>query len=361
MVSISTNVLGVFAVKNHKIIGKRRFPDEAGKVSEILAETKSGVSPVELELILSLIDTGVKDFLVDDPNRFWGLGLNASFQKDEQSMDVFSIAEDVGVDKKVVQDLIYSVNLEASRQGLSEPERDQLLVQAVNCLDDLDDALNKLSERLREWYSLHFPELDYLVSNHETYALVVSKAGRRQDLADVKVGLDSDHFKKITEVSADSFGFDLSDKDAQMLKSLAGQINELFQTKKEAEEYVEELMKEVAPNICGLVGAQLGARIIAKSGSLKRLSRMPAGTIQVLGAEDAFFRFLKSGKKPPKHGMIFMHPDIRSAPKSVRGKLSRSLAAKLAIASRADSFRGGYVGDKLREQFQERVAMLKGK
>jgi nucleolar protein 56 len=103
----------------------------------------------------------------------------------------------------------------------------------------------------------------------------------------------------------------------------------------------------------------LGARLIKLSNGLKRMATLPASTIQILGAEDAFFRFLKTGQKPPKHGVIFQHPEIRNSGRQLRGKLARTLASKLAVASKIDAYHGEYIGGKLNEDFMKRVQTLK--
>jgi nucleolar protein 56 len=118
-------------------------------------------------------------------------------------------------------------------------------------------------------------------------------------------------------------------------------------------------MQKTAPNISALAGPLLGARLIKLSNGLKRMAILPSSTIQILGAEDAFFRFLKTGKKPPKHGIIFQYPEIRNAKREIRGKLSRTLASKLAVAAKIDAYKGEFIGDKLNEDFLKRIASLK--
>jgi nucleolar protein 56 len=99
---------------------------------------------------------------------------------------------------------------------------------------------------------------------------------------------------------------------------------------------IEETLPRKAPNLSGLLGAELAARLMARAGGITRLSRLPAGTIQVLGAERAFFEHLRGRAPPPRHGLLFLHPRVQSAPRSERGKLARALAGKVAIAARLD-------------------------
>jgi len=124
-------------------------------------------------------------------------------------------------------------------------------------------------------------------------------------------------------------------------------------------DYIDDAMKDVAPNIRELTGSLLGARLIALAGSLMKLALMPASTIQVLGAEKALFRALRGKGKPPKHGVIFQHPEIFRSPRWQRGKIARALAAKLAIAAKADAFTGNFIAPRLKEEFMRRVQEVK--
>ena len=116
-------------------------------------------------------------------------------------------------------------------------------------------------------------------------------------------------------------------------------------------------MKSSAPNINSLIGSTIGARLIMKAGGLNKLARLPSSTIQILGAERALFRAMKTGGKPPKHGIIFQHNTIHSSPRWQRGKIARLLAGKVAIASRIDAFRGS-IEESLDEQFETKVKMI---
>ncbi|MFH1836204.1 MAG: C/D box methylation guide ribonucleoprotein complex aNOP56 subunit [Methanobacteriota archaeon] len=355
MISLSTNVLGVFALKEGRLIKHFTFSDDPKEIAKEFSKTREGICDLEEKIIKELAESGINELFVDNPKRFYNLDLDVSFTPDKNPADVYSIAEEIGFDTKNIQGLIQSVNRELVRTQLQSPERDQLVVQAVKSLDELEESVNILSERLREWYSLHFPELNYIVPKNEIYAQIVSEAGDRINIKGLKIGLDTGYMEKIVAASLDSFGFEFKKEDAVGIKSIAQSIVSLHDARTQTEKYLGNLMSDIAPNITHLIGPQLGARLIAKAGNLNRLARLPAGTIQVLGAEDAFFLFLKTGKNPPKHGLIFTHPDIRSANKKVRGRLSRTLAAKIAIAARSDAFHGEFIADKLLEKFKERV------
>ena len=150
-------------------------------------------------------------------------------------------------------------------------------------------------------------------------------------------------------------GADLAETDLTQIQSLCKNILSLYQLRENMENYLDTAMEEVAPNVKAMVGSLLGARLIAISGGLTNLARRPASTIQVLGAEKALFRSLKTGSRPPKHGIIFQHTYLHEAKKWHRGKIARALAGKLAIAARSDAFGGRYIADELKANLEKRI------
>ncbi len=241
-------------------------------------------------------------------------------------------------------------------------KRDLLAIQAIRSIDDIDKTINLFASRMREWYSVHFPELDDLIEDHKLYATVVYEFGSRDELSVdglKKLGLGESRANRIYEASRKSMGADLSGIDVERIRDFVGIVLSLYELRDRLSEYLGQVMKEVAPNVTELVGATLGARLLSLAGSLEDLAKMPASTIQVLGAEKALFRALRSGGRPPKHGVIFQHPEIHTSPKWQRGKIARALATKLAIGAKADYFTGRFVADKLKKDLQERVAEIK--
>src|SRR5579885_1878190 len=138
-----------------------------------------------------------------------------------------------------------------------------------------------------------------------------------------------------------SRGGQISDENLAIVQSIAKQILELFELRQSLEKHIESQMQIIAPNVSVILGSAVGARMLAKAGSLKKLASIPASTIQVLGAEKALFRALKTGAQPPKHGLLFQHPLVHAAPRWQRGKIARAIAAKAAIAARVDVFGAG--------------------
>lgn len=213
--------------------------------------------------------------------------------------------------------------------------------QSINALDEIDKILNTVGTRMREWYGLHFPELDNLLQNITTYANIVSKVGKREEITvEFLQTLEiPDNKIEIIQMTANrSKGGKITEENLLILQSLANEVISLAQIRKTLEDHIDTTMEMVSPNLKELLTATVGARLIAKAGSLKRLASLSSSTIQILGAEKALFRTLKTGANPPKHGLLFQHPVIHSAPKWQRGKLARAISSKAAIAARVDLY-----------------------
>ncbi|MCW4047976.1 MAG: C/D box methylation guide ribonucleoprotein complex aNOP56 subunit [Candidatus Bathyarchaeota archaeon] len=243
-------------------------------------------------------------------------------------------------------------------------KRDLIIAQAIQTLDDLDRTVNLFMGRTREWYGIHFPELDRLIEKHETYARLVTDLGYRERFtleALEKEGLPKERAEATAKAAEASMGADMAEQDLAEIQALSTNVQSLYELRKEMEDYVDRTMEEVAPNTRAIAGALLGARLIAVAGSLQNLALKPASTIQVLGAEKALFRSLKTGARPPKHGLIFQHALLHDAKRWQRGKIARVIAGKLAIAARADAFGGKYVGDVLKAEVDKRIEEIKEK
>lgn len=263
-------------------------------------------------------------------------------------------------------DFVRRVTLQLARAGiaLATARRDLSAVQAVRAVDDLDKTLNLLAGRVREWYGLHFPEMDRIIEKHDTYARLVSKLGNRRNFTHdilVSEGLPQDVANQLADAAARSMGAQLEDLDLSVLQSFCQQMLDLYKFREKSEAYVGEVLKTVAPNMSAIVGASLSARLISIAGSLQNLAKMPASTLQVLGAEKALFRSLKTGARPPKHGVIFQHTAIHQSPRWQRGKIARALSGKLSIAARVDAFNGEFVGEKLRDDVAKKVEEIKSR
>ncbi len=253
----------------------------------------------------------------------------------------------------------FAIQLSSSKVTEISESPDLHIIQAINALDETDKIINLLSSRLREWYGLHFPELDNLIDTISGYSKIVL-AGRRDNL-NQKVysdaGFPDEKVEMLSLLQEKSIGGQISGENLAMVQSLAKQILELIELRATLEKHIESQMKAIAPNLSGILGTSVGARILGRAGSLKRLATMPASTIQVLGAEKALFRSLKTGAQPPKHGLLFQHTLVHAAPRWQRGKIARVIAAKAALAARVDFFGGGR-NDTLFEKLNVRIVEI---
>ena len=257
-----------------------------------------------------------------------------------------------------------SVELTKMRVRKAGEKRDLVVAQGIQTIDDVDKTVNLFMGRIREWYGLHFPELDRIVEKHETYARLVVDLGRRDKFTVEnleKEDLPKNKAEQIAMVAEKSMGADLEDDDLTQIQTLCKNALQLYDMRQKLEGYMDSTMDEVAPNMKALVGSLLGARLIALTGGLINLAKMPASTVQVLGAEKALFRSLKTGARPPKHGIIFQHTLIHEGKRWQRGKIARALAGKLAIAARSDAFSGNYIGDGLKAAFERRIKEIQEK
>jgi nucleolar protein 56 len=277
-------------------------------------------------------------------------GLNSKLMPEDQqqliqdSKPAFIVkAGFAGNDEDAMQALReFAISLSSSRVKEASERLDLHIIQSINALDELDKIINTLGARMREWYGLHFPELDNLVQSLVAYAEIANKSGLRENISsDIlqTAGIQDKKAEIILEGARRSKGGDMTPENLAIVKRISDQVIAQSDLRRVLSDHVEVAMETAAPNVKELLTASVGARIIAKAGSLARLAMLPASTIQVLGAEKALFRALKTGARPPKHGLIFQHPLIHSAPKWQRGKIARAIASKVAIAARIDYYR----------------------
>jgi nucleolar protein 56 len=248
---------------------------------------------------------------------------------------------------------------EAIREASSRP--DLHLVQAIQTLDDTDKYLNLTSTRASEWYGLHFPELVQLVQDNVILCRLINDVGARDAFSEENLkgrGFTDKKVEAIIEARDRSKGGTISEGDLGRVRGLAALSITLSAQRESLNDYVESQMKKISPNVAEVAGATIGARLMAKAGGLDRLASMPASTIQILGAEKALFRSLRTGARPPKHGILFQHQAVHTAPKWQRGKIARTLANKIAIAARVDYYRGS--GDpSIKEGLDKRLESIK--
>merc|ERR1712113_179038 len=279
---------------------------------------------------------------------------------------------------KLVKDL-NEVDLDKARLGLGhsfsrnrmqlDPNRqDKPIINTIALLDNLDKNINTFAMRVREWYAWHFPELAKIVTDNIAYAKVARVVRLRDDF-DESVGTEDlteacgseDVATEVGKAIKISMGQDIVELDMQNIDHFAKEVIKLAAMRKSLHDYLKAKMDLVAPNLCSLIGEIIGARLISHAGSLTNLAKYPASTVQILGAEKALFRALKTKGNTPKYGLIFHSSFIGRAQQKNKGRISRYLANKCSIASRIDCFSEEATtvfGEKLRDQVEERLNFL---
>lgn len=239
-------------------------------------------------------------------------------------------------------------------QAIASP--DHIITQVVSAIDEQNKIANLAYERINEWYGLHFPEFRH----REPFKYVqVAAFFDRKSMNEARLReILGDAAQNVIERAKNSVGVEFSDEDLEVLQGQAKLVLGMHEMKEKLEKYQDRICTRLAPNMSELAGSPVAAKLIAASGGVQKLALMPASTIQVLGAEKALFKHLRSGSPSPKHGIIFQHPMISTAPKKARGKIARALAAKLAIAVKADAFTRNSIGAKLKEQFEARAQQI---
>ena len=376
-VSIIDTIIGAFAMNEKgEIVAKTFTSTDINKLVERALVIEEGVPSAEFNEVLKEVNNKVPDAeLILEREEYArevsSKGLKFSVDPGhELVLKLRSLLPELAVEGSFIKSkeewisFVHLVSLRVTRMKLRKvaEKRDLLAIQAIRAIDDIDRTLNLFASRLREWYSIHFPELDGLIREHPVYTRIVYELGDRDNIIKdklVKLGVSEARAERIEKEAKESIGAELSDFDIKPIRTLANIMLELWRLRETLTEYVGQVMREVAPNITELVGPLLGARLLSLAGSLESLAKLPASTIQVLGAEKALFRALRTGGKPPKHGVIFQYPDIHRSPRWQRGKIARALATKLAIAARADYFTGRFIADRLKKILLERIEEIK--
>ena len=378
-VTVAECSFGIMAFnEENRLIEKVLFPKKPQLAAKALSKIEAGkivdeVADIVSRLRKSSYDTFVFEntSLADDVQEKLGVHVEVSKPSKagemlRSSMERFAV--ETGFVKNAEEFRLWTHNLAMEMAKLrvrgAVEKRDLIIAQAIQTLDDMDKTINLFMGRIREWYGIHFPELDRLLEKHETYARLVQKLGSKDGFTVEKLAREEiprSKAEQIVKAAETSMGADLAETDLAQIQDLCKNVISLYQLRQTLENYVDNTMQEVAPNTKAIVGSLLGARLIALAGGLTNLARRPASTVQILGAEKALFRSLKTGTRPPKHGIIFQHAYLHDAKKWHRGKIARALAGKLAIAARIDAFGCRYAGDELRADIEKRIGEIREK
>ena len=242
-------------------------------------------------------------------------------------------------DADAYYETLHEVTLAAARRGAAERERadDQQVIHAVRALDDCERTANELAERLAEWAGSRYDGVSTGV------------AGARAIVAGEEGPGGPGRGSRAERDPAD-----------ERVRALAQRVCDLADEADDIRGFLDRTMPTLAPNLSALAGPVLAARLVALAGGLEDLAKLPSGTVQVLGAEDALFAHLQGGAPSPKHGVIYLHEAVRHTRREDRGSAARALAGKLSIAARVDHY-SGERRPALDDQLAERIDRIRAR
>lgn len=367
---IEETLIGVFAIAaDGRVLEKALYPKEPEKIARAITRQRNGeITKEVLKVAEGLMKRGFDAVTTTNPELAETLRGEYSFEVDlVDSGPVDALREelpDIARQNNMVKDEegYYEIGRQVSTLLTRGAVQDALggkeaqITQTVQLLGELDTSLNGLSSRVREWYGLHYPELSRIIRDHESYLRFITEIGDRASVTQEKLdalGLQRREAAGIIKGAEGSMGAPLQGSELAEAQRLAQQVLSLYEYRGKLTEYISGLALETAPNVSALAGPTLAAKLIEKAGGIKRMAMMPSSTLQILGAEKALFRAMKTNAKPPKHGLIFQHPYVNAAPRGLRGLRARHLAAKLSIAARADAFSGNFIADQLKKDLDE--------
>ena len=373
---IADTLIGIFAFdETGNILNFIDFDGDNVKIIEFYNAIETNVIlKIYENFLLELSKSGFNEFIFDNKKlellTSTNLGYNTIFKNLSMELKNFRLTlehqlKKIGIVKSQTEILRQykeiSEQLTKIKVSQAGGKADIIIIQIITTLDIIKKSLNLFSARLREWYGLHFPELtDKIIDDDIILASLVSTLGYRNKftLENLKKNFDLKErtIEKLTQQASESMGADI---DLTIIQNYAHQIIALDRYRQELEIYLEDLVEKTAPNINAIIGSLIGAKLIAKAGDLRKLAFMPASRIQLLGAEKALYRFLRTGEKRPKHGLIFQWNQIRSAKVGHRGNIARIVAGKIGIAAKVDFFGGEFIGDILTKQIEEKIGEIK--
>jgi nucleolar protein 56 len=299
-----TTWFGAFVYDNQRMVASYPCPADRAILLDRLRNRRDGrLTPEEVQLLANHLEHGLRS---RDRRLVTAGAKPGRFDAPEPDPSSFGIAP------SWLRELLLEEAPESLRLVWDPSVH---IEEAVRALRDLDATRNLLGERLTSWAGRDAPPVE------EDLAGSADAVARR---------LASGPAADTSALASPSPALQ------EARRELATLYLSLNQSSKSIEKALEDRVPIEAPNVSALLGPLLAARMIAQAGGLDRLAKLPASTIQVLGAERAFFEHLRGHAPPPRHGLLFLHPDIQGAPRSSRGKLARALAGKVAIAARLD-------------------------
>ncbi|KAI0107081.1 hypothetical protein GGR51DRAFT_165891 [Nemania sp. FL0031] len=328
-----------------------KFEDSAQALSEYSSLTEGKVTPLLQQLLDDIKEERKASLAVADPKLGAAINVLPELQispvSDSSTNDLFRAVKTYlpelfpELDPDYLGNMALALSHSISRHKLKfSPDKvDVMIVQAIKLLDDLDKELNNYAMRVKEWYGWHFPELDRILNDNVAYARVIIHMGIRENAAstDLSEILPEDLEARLKAAAEVSMGTEIDDMDLINIKLLAEQVVSFTEYRQQLSQYLTSRMKALAPNTTEILGELVGARLIAHTGSLMKLAKSPGSTIQILGAEKALFRALKTKHDTPKYGLIYHSSLVGQATGRNKGKIARMLSAKAALCLRVDA------------------------
>ncbi|KAF2149447.1 Nop domain-containing protein [Myriangium duriaei CBS 260.36] len=352
-----------------------KFETASAALSEAAALTDGKVTPMLSSLLDNIKDEKKASLAVADPKLANAINKLPQLQivpvSDSTTHDLYrairqhlpSLLSDVSPEDLSTMSLGLSHSLSRHKLKFSPDKVDTMIIQAIALLDDLDKELNTYAMRVKEWYGWHFPEMAKIINDNLAFARVILSMGVRSnasntDLSDILPEEIEGAVKAAAEIS---MGTEITEEDLENIKNLAEQVVGFTEYRAQLSSYLTSRMQAIAPNLTALVGELVGARLIAHSGSLMNLAKSPASTIQILGAEKALFRALKTKHDTPKYGLIYHASLIGQATGKNKGKIARVLATKAALGLRVDALADwGTGGENAKPEPSEEEKMAVG-
>ncbi len=344
------SIVGVLAFdENGKLLDKEFFKKDAKYISSRLNDAKNKVIDEEVRLANRLKARGFTE-LSGTYKKSGQVTIGGDDAKlgENNAKSVFrdaAIKEKWAGSQSELNKIMSSVGIESSKTELRGTDKDKVGMRVVGMIDELNRNTNTLAEHLREWYGLYFPESNGLLKDNEKFAEYISeKTLRSRFERDGKV------------LDIESAGMEFDSNDLESVKEAGRFLKSMYVERRALELYLEKLGKQIMPNMTVIAGSMLAFKLVSQAGGLDKISKLPSSTIQLLGAEKALFRFLKKQGKAPKHGIIFYHPAVISAPIPLRGKIARIVASKITLAARVDFYSGIDKSAEMKKDLDEMLA-----
>ncbi|QPG73569.1 Nucleolar protein 58 [Brettanomyces nanus] len=366
-------------LKQFKIAAFSKFQSASNALEEATSISEGKVSE-QLKDLLTEAKSDKKTHLVVSETKLANsinkLGLNYSVISDAATLDIYRAIRQYlpdllpGMTDKDLSTMSLGLAHSIGRYKLKfSPDKvDIMIVQAISLLDELDKEINTYSMRMKEWFGWHFPELAKIVVDSTAYARIILKMGFRTNAQETDFSeiLPEDIEQQVKSAAEISMGTEITADDLKNIGALAQQVVDFSTYREQLSNYLNARMKAIAPNLTALVGELVGARLIAHAGSMISLAKAPASTIQILGAEKALFRALKTKHDTPKYGLIYHASLVGQATGKNKGKIARVLAAKAAVALRYDALSeerddSGDYGLSVRAKVESRLSALEGR